>query len=122
MFIQIILVDSKNPCMPNNCGPYSICRVVKDRAVCSCAPDYEGTPPSCRPQCLVSSECLPHEACIEQKCTDPCQNVCGLNAHCLVSNHNPICSCPQGFTGDPFIQCNKERKLFKIFVNKVHNS
>ena len=97
------------PCSPSPCGPYSICRVQSDRAVCSCSPGYRGSPPSCRPECLVSSECSPHLACIDQKCSDPCQNACGLNAHCIVSNHNPICSCPRGYTGDPFSQCIKEK-------------
>lgn len=94
-----------NPCTPSPCGPYSICRVANDRAVCSCSPGYRGTPPSCRPECLVSSECEPHLACIDQKCSDPCRGVCGLNALCQVTNHNPICSCPERHTGDPFVHC-----------------
>ena len=94
-----------NPCTPSPCGPYSICRVTNDRAVCSCSPGYRGTPPSCRPECLTSAECPQHLTCIQQTCSDPCLNNCGLHANCQVSNHNPICSCPPNYTGDPFELC-----------------
>ncbi|CAB0029718.1 unnamed protein product, partial [Trichogramma brassicae] len=100
--------EEVSPCSPSPCGPYSVCRVQKDRAVCSCSDGYRGSPPFCRPECLVSSECSPELSCIRQKCTDPCQDSCGLNANCIVSNHNPICSCPKGFVGDPFTQCIRE--------------
>lgn len=101
----------KNPCQPTPCGPYSQCRVVNGHAVCSCQTNYVGTPPSCRPECIVSADCPQDKACINQKCADPCPGTCGLNARCQVVNHNPICSCSPGFTGDPFVQCLKESKI-----------
>ena len=63
----------------------------------------------CRPECVVSSECSQDKACIENKCVDPCLNrqLCAVNARCQVVNHNPICSCPPGFTGDAFSSCNE---------------
>lgn len=94
-----------NPCEPTPCGPNSQCRQVNMQAVCSCLPNYIGSPPKCRPQCVVNSECDISKACINQKCDDPCPNTCGLRAHCLVKSHNPICTCPVGMTGDPFTQC-----------------
>ena len=33
--------------------------------------------------------------------------MCGANALCQVVNHNPICSCPPGYNGDPFNYCQK---------------
>lgn len=88
------------------------------QAVCSCLPNYIGSPPSCRPQCVVNSECDTSKACINQKCDDPCPNTCGLRAHCLVKNHNPICTCPAGMTGDPFTQCYSKFEIIKI-KNKI---
>ncbi|XP_029680457.1 neurogenic locus notch homolog protein 3-like, partial [Formica exsecta] len=111
------LVPDQNPCMPSPCGPHSICRVMNDRAVCSCSPGYQGTPPHCRPECLVSTECPAHLACINQKCNDPCPGLCGLNADCQVINHNPICSCPRQYIGDPFTHCAKEEPLPPTIVN-----
>ena len=59
----------------------------------------------CRPECLVSSECSANLACIRNSCANPCVGACGVGANCEVVNHNPICSCPRGYTGDPFTQC-----------------
>lgn len=91
--------------MPSPCGPYSICTVQSDRPVCSCNAGYLGAPPNCRPECIVNSECSMDKACVRQKCVDPCPGTCGFNAICKVIGHNPICSCPPNFVGDPFVQC-----------------
>jgi hypothetical protein len=82
--------------------------VVNNHAVCSCQKNYIGSPPSCRPECVVSSDCSLDKACLNQKCQDPCPGTCGVNARCNVNNHNPICSCSPGFVGDPFIRCVPE--------------
>jgi hypothetical protein len=102
--------ESKNPCEPSPCGPNSLCRVVDGRPACSCLAGYLGVPPSCRPECVVNSECDLNEACISQKCKDPCIGTCGRNAHCQVINHSPICSCPLNYIGDPFVQCSLRRE------------
>lgn len=94
-----------DPCNPSPCGPNSICRVIDNHAVCSCQPGLIGAPPSCRPECVTSAECSLTQACLMSKCKDPCPGTCGLNAKCHVINHNPICSCPPGYNGDPFRHC-----------------
>lgn len=101
-------VSSKpaNPCDPSPCGPYSRCLVSPQGfAVCSCLPNYQGAPPLCKPECIVSSDCQQTQACLNQKCVDPCPGTCGLGARCVVISHNPICSCPPGQDGDPFTKC-----------------
>jgi hypothetical protein len=103
------------PCQPSPCGPNSQCREINEQAVCSCVPGFIGSPPSCRPECVTSSECAQNEACNNQKCRDPCPGTCGMNAKCSVINHNPICSCPQRYTGDPFTRCFPERKILIAF-------
>lgn len=95
-----------DPCSPSPCGPNSKCREINSQAVCTCLPDYKGIPPSCRPECVVNAECPQHLACVNNKCADPCPNSCGLKAQCTTKNHNPICICPVGFTGDPFTLCS----------------
>lgn len=98
-----------DPCVPSPCGPYSQCRQVNDQAVCSCLPEYIGSPPNCKPECVVSSECSQNRACHKFKCANPCSSsTCGLGAKCEVINHNPICSCPSGLTGDPFTRCYEQ--------------
>lgn len=104
---EILEIENEyvNPCVPSPCGPNSQCREVNGQAVCSCLPTYVGSPPGCRPECVVSSECPLDKACANQKCVDPCPGVCGQNANCRVNNHSPICSCSPGYTGDPFSRC-----------------
>jgi hypothetical protein len=101
--------EPTNPCRPSPCGPNSQCREINSHAVCSCIIGYIGMPPDCRPECVVSAECSQDKACVKQKCIDPCPGTCGSNARCQVLNHNPICSCSPGYTGDPFIQCLTEK-------------
>lgn len=98
----------RDPCQPSPCGPYSQCRVINGHAVCSCQANYIGSPPACRPECMVSADCPQISACINQKCQDPCPGTCGVNARCQVVNHNPICSCSPGYTGEPFVRCIPE--------------
>lgn len=99
-----------NPCNPSPCGPNSQCREVNTQAACSCVPGFIGSPPTCRPECVTSSECALNQACVNQKCIDPCRGQCGIGALCQVVNHNPICSCPPTFTGDAFTRCIQIRK------------
>lgn len=109
----------KNPCFPSPCGLYSVCHVVSDHPVCSCQAGHVGSPPACRPECIVSTECPQEKACINQKCLDPCPATCGLNASCQVVNHSPIRTCSVGFIGDPFVRCIKEES--KHCLSSVFN-
>lgn len=113
----------QNPCFPSPCGPNSQCREIGDLPSCSCLSNYIGSPPNCRPECSVNSDCTSNLACIREKCQDPCPGSCGINAECKVFSHIPICNCLEGYTGDPFVQCHispPERKdSFPIYI-RVH--
>lgn len=95
-----------NPCDPSPCGPHSLCKINSESALCACLPSYQGTPPSCRPECISNSECDFNLACRNQKCSDPCVGTCGTNAECRVVSHAPLCICQPGYTGDPFSYCS----------------
>ncbi|KAF0298053.1 Neurogenic locus notch 1 [Amphibalanus amphitrite] len=99
---ELVVTD---PCQPNPCGPYSTCKDINGRPTCSCLPEYLGSPPNCRPECVVSSDCASYLACVGEKCVDPCPGHCGANADCRVSSHTPVCTCRAGYTGDPFVEC-----------------
>lgn len=94
-----------NPCVPSPCGPNSQCQEYNGNARCTCLTNYISSPPHCRPECTIHSECNAVTACINNKCIDPCPGACGNNAECSVSNHLPICACMSGYTGDPFSNC-----------------
>lgn len=96
-----------DPCVPTPCGPYSACRVVDNLAACSCLPNYIGRSPNCRPECTINSECSSNLACINERCSDPCIGSCGLNSICTVVKHSPVCTCKNGYSGNPFSVCSE---------------
>lgn len=97
--------DSVDACQSNLCGPYAQCKENNGQVSCTCLPTYLGVPPNCRPECTISTDCPTNRACRNTKCIDPCLDSCGLYTTCRVINHNPICSCRHGYTGDPFTIC-----------------
>lgn len=102
---------SKDPCYPTPCGINTICRTSVNSAVCECIPGYYGSPTGagCHPECVISSDCERTKACVNNKCIDPCPDVCGYGATCKTVNHSPICSCPDRTIGDPFVECKPQR-------------
>lgn len=111
----IVYEEPINPCVPTPCGPNSQCRSQNNAAVCSCFPNYIGRAPNCRPECMVSSDCTSSLACINQKCKNPCEGSCGLNTECKVSSHIPLCTCRQGYVGEPFNGCKEKTQCKNAF-------
>lgn len=97
-----------NPCIPSPCGPNGLCTIApgSNSSVCSCQPTFEGNPPNCRRECTTNDECPSDKACINYKCKDPCPGSCGSNTQCVVRLHSPMCSCQEGYVGDPFTSCH----------------
>lgn len=100
--IEPVIVD---PCTPYVCGPNAECRDIGGQPSCSCLQGFMGIPPNCRHECTINPECASNLACIKYKCQDPCPGSCGVNAQCKVINHTPVCTCAEGYTGDPFSNC-----------------
>lgn len=115
-------------CQPTPCGSNSNCKELNGQAICSCLPEYSGSPPQCRPECVINAECAYNRACANRKCVDPCPGACGKNAECNVFNHYPICSCKQGFTGNSHYQCypipvaRENQSLYRPDVFYAENS
>lgn len=57
-------------------------------------------------------------ACQNERCIDPCPGSCGINAQCTVINHNPVCTCLQGFIGDALRQCDLAPVASKITYSR----
>lgn len=113
---DVIQPPSGDPCVPSPCGPHSQCRVVGNTPACSCLPNYIGRAPNCRPECMISAECPANKACINERCSDPCIGACGVHTTCTVLNHNSVCQCVPGYTGDPFSSCTEILRC-KISIN-----
>lgn len=64
---------------------------------------------------LFPDECLVHEDCeggfyceLDKTCTDACSlDVCGEGSLCTAKLHRPVCSCPDGYEGNPYDKCIK---------------
>lgn len=118
MFIYLLIKGSDpaptgNPCLPNPCGINTECKIQNRKPVCTCLPNFVGDPKTgCQPECVLNTDCKNHQACIDYRCRDPCAfgNICGLGAVCQCKDHTPLCSCREGFVGDPFLQCLPKRK------------
>eukprot|EP00494_Astrolonche_serrata_P029737 UN30004 len=54
--------------------------------VCACNHGYEGDGVTCEE-------------------IDPCAICDGINSECTVIDDQPVCSCPDGWIGDPFVEC-----------------
>ena len=120
LFSAIAPVVVEDPCDPNPCGPNSNPpRNLGSTCHCTCLPGMIGSPPNCRPECVVNSECPSDKACINRKCQDPCPGLCGINAYCSVRNHVPLCICNQGYIGDPFSSCYRPTTTSKISLGKL---
>jgi hypothetical protein len=116
-----VVEPEPRPCEPSPCGTNAECREQGNKAACFCPPDYIGDPfVGCRPECLLSADCPSSRACIRNKCVDPCPGLCGINAECRVANHIPVCSCQQGFTGDPYSSCRPIPVVGKSRVQHLH--
>lgn len=122
LLVQTISDAPKNPCLPTPCGPFSQCRDDNNNlAICSCLPNYYGSPPNCKPECTINADCPNDLSCQNQRCKNPCMGSCGYSAECIVSNHNANCFCPIGTTGDPFTSCNPISTPRKNTFNKFLN-
>ena len=101
-------IEVVQPCNPSPCGINAECRERNNAASCRCIAEYIGNPYiECKPECVVSAECPRDKACVSQKCRDPCPGVCGGHAYCTATNHNAICQCDPGYTGNAFVACQR---------------
>lgn len=114
-----VIID---PCFPSPCGSNADCIDRNGVGACTCLAGFQGDPYSgCRRECDTNPDCAPGLACIRFKCADPCPGTCGTGADCAVINHIPTCSCPPGYTGDPFLACRPAplaRKYIRNYLNK----
>jgi len=96
-----------DPCSLGQCASNADCRSDGDRAICSCPHGYRGAPDALthceKLECISHRDCNDNEVCESTRCVDPCSpNIhCGANARCEARNHAPVCSCPEGYRGDP---------------------
>uniref|UniRef100_A0A336LRL7 CSON012020 protein n=1 Tax=Culicoides sonorensis TaxID=179676 RepID=A0A336LRL7_CULSO len=105
--------QKRDPCNPSPCGENAFCEVGTTCkgvcAICTCPKGFKGDP---NRKCVIGdcnndSECFYNQACVDYRCVDLCKppSICGLNANCTTRAHKTVCSCPEGFSGDPAQEC-----------------
>lgn len=119
-FVELPPADI-NPCIPSPCGPNALCQIANKSPSCTCMDNYIGSPPNCRTECTINSDCASNRACINQKCRDPCPGSCGLQTECHVYQHAAVCSCREGFTGNPFQSCYLQENIGKFVYHSIHD-
>ena len=69
------------------------------------------TSPQLSVGCDVDDDCPLYNACENRQCIDPCvvRDPCGRNAYCKVVNHQPVCTCPDGYIGSPTTDCRPRK-------------
>merc|ERR1711974_241907 len=101
-------------CQFKICGPNAKCKSENGVGKCYCPTSYPHGDPnkSCAStpgdkECQSDSDCTIDKSCIRGNCKDPCslRGACGNNAICEVINHRPRCTCPECYTGSPFLRC-----------------
>lgn len=57
--------------------------------------------------CVSNDDCGLSENCQNHNCVNPCVNgnPCDKTAECHIQNHRAVCTCPEGYIGDPFKNC-----------------
>ena len=71
-------------------------------------------PPSLFAGCASNNDCPDYTACENRKCINPCaeKDPCARNAYCKVIRHKPVCTCPDGYIGDPTTSCELRKYNF----------
>ena len=106
-----------NPCVHGavQCGRGAECLVQAHRAQCVCPAGTQGDPfLSCvAAVCQYNEDCADHEACdrLNRVCRPVCDDeTCAATATCTGRKHQPVCSCPPGTSGNPYIECLGEQR------------
>ncbi|CAG0892378.1 unnamed protein product, partial [Cyprideis torosa] len=94
---------------PCNCGPNADCRVLDHKPICVCKDGFAGRPElGCHEiDCESNDECPASHSCINKLCVPVCGvgNPCAPSADCIPTDHQPVCQCPTGTTGNPIQGC-----------------
>ncbi|XP_022241755.1 fibropellin-1-like [Limulus polyphemus] len=105
--------DCYDACAEIVCGPNAQCVSTDHKHVCTCIKGFIGDPNNHTHGCIVPHQCDDDEDCDSdkvcrvdsdkvRKCVLVCVYAeCGASAVCQAENHQPLCICPEGTTGNP---------------------
>ena len=78
-------------------------------------------PPELSVGCSSDDDCPEYTACRNRKCINPCavDEPCAPTAICKVVNHNPVCTCPNGFIGSPHTRCSPRKCKPSVYESTI---
>lgn len=95
------------------CGRNAGCKSDNHKATCACDRGFFGDAyddkMGCQPiECESHNDCSDEKICDLHKCRIAClaHNPCGQNAICSTNNHQQVCTCQPGYTGEPTRGCD----------------
>uniref|UniRef100_A0A1A9ZCQ3 EGF-like domain-containing protein n=1 Tax=Glossina pallidipes TaxID=7398 RepID=A0A1A9ZCQ3_GLOPL len=103
--------EDVDECLARPCHSSAFCQNLQGTFNCQCPEGLIGDPikNGCRDpnECLTDTDCPNTASCQNSRCRSPCEkeNVCGINANCVVQSHNAICTCPPNSRGNPSMEC-----------------
>ena len=85
---------------------------IASKNSCACLLVVPQTEPTLAAGCANDDECPDHTACENRLCINPCayRDPCARNAYCKVLGHKPVCTCPDGYIGDPRTECKLRKR------------
>lgn len=94
------------------CGRNAECAAQDHQPTCHCKPGHHGDAndekTGCQyVECEADHQCSNDKLCDGYMCKIACliKNPCGKNALCSAENHQQICYCQPGYTGDAYQSC-----------------
>lgn len=103
-----------DPCRhgPTKCGTNAQCSAQDHQAACTCPAGTQGNPliACVTGQCQYNEDCRDDEACdrLNRVCRPVCHSDdCAPSAKCVGRNHQPVCTCPEGSIGNPYVDCHR---------------
>lgn len=91
------------------CGRNSECVARLHSGECQCKSGYYYDGNHCRKiECNSDQECSLEKKCDNHICKNVCLvNQCGTNSICVADNHQQLCQCLPGYSGDAHVQCDE---------------
>ena len=76
------------------------------------------------PECYENNDCRRNEdVCNLGSCINACRVAeCGVNARCETGFHSHQCVCPEGFIGDPAVECYPCRFKYLVILFIIKSS
>lgn len=126
--LACINAHCQNPCsQPDVCSLDQQCRILDTlplrTIICQCLPDtIVDANGRCRniiqiqPACTIDPDCPDSDKCIRGECVPACRfDQCGINALCSPINHQAVCTCASGYTGNPHRECTNSKYLASLY-------